>query len=113
MLADPFSGLFGGVRGAVVEDLVDLLGRVDGLGQFGEELDERAESFRAMIFGWTVPVVTFMAAIRETVPWRTYSNSRRWACPARTGRVARLRERACMAVFSSTLHSTVSGGRCR
>src|SRR4051794_36045062 len=69
-----------------------------------------AESLRLMIFGWTVPAVTFMAAISDTVPWRTYSNSRRSTRPGRAGRVARVRERACMAGFSSTLNSTVSAG---
>ena len=72
-----------------------------------------SESFFLMIFGWTVPVVTFIAAISDTVPWRTYSNSRRSTWPDRTGRVRRLRERACMQVFSSTLNSTVSAGRSR
>ena len=38
VLSEPRAGLLGGVRGAVVEDQVDLLGRVDGLVQFGEEL---------------------------------------------------------------------------
>ena len=67
-----------------------------------------SESFRVMIFGWMVPVATFIAAISDAVPWRMYSNSRRSTQPGRTGRVARLRDLACMAVFSSTLNSTVS-----
>src|SRR5450759_5044008 len=58
-----------------------------------------AELLATMILGWTVPSVTFIAAISETVPWRTYSNSRSSGRPRRNAAVARLRLLACMAVF--------------
>src|SRR5664279_5259870 len=71
------------------------------------------ESLLVMIFGWTVPSVTFIAAIREAVPCRTYSNSRSSGRPRRAARVRRLRLRAWIAVFSSTLNSTASSGGVR
>jgi len=69
-----------------------------------------AELLATMILGWTVPSVTFIAAISETVPWRTYSNSRSSGRPRRNAAVARLRLLACMAVFSSMLNNTASPG---
>ena len=58
----------------------------------------------------TSPVVTFIAATMEMVPWRTYSNSRRAPRPGRAGICGCLRDFAWMPVFSSTLISTVPGG---
>lgn len=47
-----------------------------------------SELFRpGMISPRTWPVATSIAAIRLTVPWRTYSNSRWASRPGRTGRV--------------------------
>ena len=58
----------------------------------------------------TSPVATFIAAMMETVPCRTYSNSRRASRPGRAGICGCLRDLAWMPVFSSTLISTVPGG---
>src|SRR6266568_26338 len=44
-----------------------------------------AESLRLMRSAMTWPVVTFMAARREMVPWRAYSNSRRASRPGTAG----------------------------
>ncbi len=49
----------------------------------------------------------------ETVPWRTYSNSRRVRCPGRPGWSGCLRERAVIPVFSSTLNTTALSGQVR
>src|ERR1035441_3935847 len=50
-----------------------------------------AGSLRVMISPGTWPVTTFIAAIRDTVPCRTYSNSRRSRRPGRARRVGCLR----------------------
>jgi hypothetical protein len=63
-----------------------------------------------MILGWTVPSVTFIAAISQAVPWRTYSSSRSSGRPRRNAAVARLRLLACMAVLSSMLNNPASVG---
>ena len=60
----------------------------------------------------TWPVWTFRAAMIETVPWRTYSNSRR-APPGASGLVGVFAERAVIPVFSSTLITTAFGGQVR
>ncbi|MFH8739434.1 hypothetical protein [Streptomyces sp. NPDC017964] len=51
--------------------------------------------------------------VTETVPWRTYSNSRRRTRPGADGRSGCLRERAAIAVFSSTDTTTERGGQLR
>ena len=72
-----------------------------------------AESLRWTRPAITSPVVTFIAAMMEMVPCRTYSNSRRASRPALTGACGCLRDFAWMPVFSSMLTSTVPGGGCR
>ena len=72
-----------------------------------------AESFFLTRSVMTSPVVTFIAAMIETVPCRTYSNSRRASRPGRTGISGYLRDFAWMPVFSSTLASTAAGGGSR
>ncbi|HEY3952523.1 MAG TPA: hypothetical protein VGM53_04050 [Streptosporangiaceae bacterium] len=68
------------------------------------------ELLRWMRSAMTSPVVTFMAAMMETVPCRAYSNSRRASRPGRPGIWGCLRDLAWMPVFSSTLIRTVPGG---
>jgi hypothetical protein len=58
-----------------------------------------SELFRSMIFGRMVPSATFRAAISETVPCRTYSNSRRSGRCGAARRVRCLRDLAWMPVF--------------
>jgi len=43
------------------------------------------ESFFRIRWPMTCPVETFIAAMMETVPWRTYSNSRRESRPGAAG----------------------------
>ena len=72
-----------------------------------------SESLRTMIFGWMVPAVTSIAASSDTVPCRTYSNSRRSGRPGRIGRLGCLRDLACIEVFSSPLSKIVFSGGLR
>ena len=58
----------------------------------------------------TCPVATCSAAMMETVPLRTYSNSRRARRPRRARRSGYLRYLAWIPVFSSMQTTTVSGG---
>ena len=71
------------------------------------------ELLRAIRWAMTSPVATFMAAMMETVPCRTYSNSRRASRPGLPGISGCVRDLAWMPVFSSMLISTVPGGRSR
>jgi hypothetical protein len=68
-------------------------------------------SLRTMISVRASPVRTSKAATREALPWRRYSNSSRAGCPGVAGRPGWRRDRAAIAVFSST-DSTIapSGG---
>ena len=50
-----------------------------------------AESLRVIRSVTICPVCTYRAAMIETVPWRTYSNSRRATRPGRAGRSRCLR----------------------
>ena len=58
----------------------------------------------------TWPVATCSAAMMETVPLRTYSNSRRAGRPGAGSRSGYLRYFAWMPVFSSMQTTTVPGG---
>lgn len=69
-----------------------------------------AESLRLIGSTTTCPVATCSAATMETVPLRTYSNSRRPARPGAARRSGYLRYLAWIPVFSSTQTTTVSGG---
>lgn len=61
-----------------------------------------AEVFRGSSSTITWPVCTSKAAVMDAVPCLTYSNSRRLEWPGRAERSGCLRERAAIAVFSST-----------
>ena len=71
------------------------------------------ESLRGIRWAMTSPAATFMAAMMETVPCRTYSNSRRVSLPGPAGMSGCVRVFAWMPVFSSMLISTVPGGGSR
>ena len=58
----------------------------------------------------TCPVAICRAATMETVPLRTYSDSRRASRPGRGGRSGYLRYLAWIPVFSSMQITTVPGG---
>jgi hypothetical protein len=70
-----------------------------------------AEVLRGSSSAITCPVWTSSAAVMETVPCRTYSNSRCRGRPLAAGRSACLRLRADIAVFSSTDTTTEPGGQ--
>ena len=69
-----------------------------------------AELLRATGSATTCPVAACSAAMMETVPLRTYSNSRRAGWPGAGSRPGYLRYFAWMPVFSSMQITTVSGG---
>lgn len=68
------------------------------------------ESLRLIGSAMTCPVATSSAATMETVPLRTYSNSRRASRPGRAGCSGYLRYLAWILVFSSMQITTVPGG---
>jgi len=69
-----------------------------------------AESLRVTGSVTTCPVATCSAAMMETVPLRTYSNSRRAGRPGAGRRPGYLRCFAWMPVFSSMQITMASGG---
>ena len=73
LLRDPGFGLFGDVRGMIVEDHLDRrVSRVGGVEKL-EEFDEFAAAWRSWTRACTAPVTTSMPASELTVPWRLYS----------------------------------------
>jgi hypothetical protein len=76
LTGEPGSGLFGDMRGMIVEDQLDRrMGRIGGVEKL-EEFDEFAAAVAILDQGWTLPVSRSMPASKLTVPWRLYSCSR-------------------------------------
>ena len=76
LTGEPGSGLFGDMRGMIVEDQLDCrLGRIGGVEQL-EEFDEFAAAMPILDQRMDLAGDRSMPASKLTVPWRLYSCSR-------------------------------------